>query len=188
MLIILITGLPASGKTTLGQKIAQKFSLPFLSKDEIKEQLFDTLGSGDREWSRKLSEASNNVLMILLAEMIRAKKSCIVESNFPAEKYEAKFNHLKKCASFQLLQIVCDADRSVLQKRLEDRASTGSRHPGHLDKILLREFTKKSTVSYHRAMKIIGRTMIVNTTRFEDIDYHYIFMEIENILQSETEN
>lgn len=47
--LIIITGLPGTGKTTLGRKLAEEFRLPFISKDDIKEFLFDNLGWKDRE-------------------------------------------------------------------------------------------------------------------------------------------
>ena len=43
-LLIIINGAPCTGKTTLGRKLAKQLCLPFLSKDGIKEVLFDTLG------------------------------------------------------------------------------------------------------------------------------------------------
>ncbi|MBD3290863.1 AAA family ATPase [candidate division KSB1 bacterium] len=188
MLIIIITGLPATGKTTLGRKIADRFGLPFFSKDEIKEQLFDTIGTGDREWSRKLSRASNALLMIILQQMIEAGRFCIVESNFPPEEYDEKFRLLVQNTPFRILQIICKTERPVLQKRLEDRARSGSRHPGHLDGILLKEFADKSDADYQYSVKLNDRTIIVNTTQFEEIDYPGIFMEIENALKSGNED
>ncbi|WP_425432548.1 AAA family ATPase [Hydrococcus rivularis] len=44
MLLILISGLPCTGKTTLARKIAQKLQLPLVCRDDIKESLFDSLG------------------------------------------------------------------------------------------------------------------------------------------------
>ena len=65
-LIIVVSGAPCTGKTTLGRRIAQEFRLPFLSKDAFKESLSDTLGRGDLEWSKKLGVAS----IMLLFEQI----------------------------------------------------------------------------------------------------------------------
>ncbi|MFZ4462043.1 MAG: AAA family ATPase [Patescibacteria group bacterium] len=42
-LLIIITGLPCTGKTTLGRKLAEELRLPFVSKDDFKELLFDDL-------------------------------------------------------------------------------------------------------------------------------------------------
>lgn len=42
--LIVIGGYSGSGKTTLAQGLARALSLPLLSKDVIKETLFDSLG------------------------------------------------------------------------------------------------------------------------------------------------
>jgi predicted kinase len=52
-LLIVITGLPGTGKTTLGRKLAEELALPFISKDDIKELLFDGLGWEDRAKLKK---------------------------------------------------------------------------------------------------------------------------------------
>ena len=44
MNIIVLAGMPASGKSTVAAKLSTAFSLPTLAKDELKESLFDTLG------------------------------------------------------------------------------------------------------------------------------------------------
>jgi dephospho-CoA kinase len=42
--VILITGHPATGKTTLAHYLAQELGLPLLWRDGLKEKLADTLG------------------------------------------------------------------------------------------------------------------------------------------------
>jgi shikimate kinase len=39
-LMIIVTGAPGAGKTTLSKNLAGKFNLPVINKDEIKELLF----------------------------------------------------------------------------------------------------------------------------------------------------
>ena len=51
---VIITGPPASGKTSLGIKLVTELKLPFIFKDGIKELLFDSLGWKDRDWSKNL--------------------------------------------------------------------------------------------------------------------------------------
>ena len=53
-LLIVVTGAPCAGKTTLARRIAETFRLPLIAKDDIKESLFDSLGWKDREWSKQL--------------------------------------------------------------------------------------------------------------------------------------
>jgi predicted kinase len=64
----IVSGLPGSGKTSLGRSLARAFDLPLLDKDEILEGLFDSLGGGDAEWRSRLSRAADEVLRRLALE------------------------------------------------------------------------------------------------------------------------
>ena len=70
--LVLISGPPGAGKTTLGAKIAQELGIPFLNKDGIKELLFDTLGWKDRAWSRQLGIASSALLFHMIERQLVA--------------------------------------------------------------------------------------------------------------------
>jgi predicted kinase len=59
-MIILLQGPPGSGKSTLGKSLSAKLNALFLSKDDLKEVLFDSLDVGGPEWSKKLGIASNS--------------------------------------------------------------------------------------------------------------------------------
>ena len=52
---IVLSGLPASGKSTLGRAVAKALRLPMLDKDELLEALFESRGIGDADWRRRLS-------------------------------------------------------------------------------------------------------------------------------------
>ncbi len=65
-LVILVTGLPASGKTTVARQVARHLGLPVFGKDDFKEVLFDTLGWKDLEWSRQLSQSCHGLLQCVV--------------------------------------------------------------------------------------------------------------------------
>ena len=48
MYCILVAGMPASGKSTIAVRISESLGIPMLSKDSIKEMLFDDLGFHSR--------------------------------------------------------------------------------------------------------------------------------------------
>ena len=117
--LVVVTGPPASGKTTLARALVPVLDVPLLEKDAIKEALFDVLGTGDAVWSRKLGRASFETMFRLAQRLPEA----ILEGNFPTEA-AARLNALAESP----IQIFCSAPFGVLLKRSEERR----RHPGHL--------------------------------------------------------
>ena len=45
-LLVVVTGPPASGKTSVAEELASRLGVAFLSKDTFKEVLYEHLGSG----------------------------------------------------------------------------------------------------------------------------------------------
>jgi predicted kinase len=139
-LLLIVTGLPCSGKTTVARKIAAELGLPLLTKDDIKERLFDTLGWSDRNWSRKLGGATYELLYYVIETMLASGISLAVESNFPPLETQERLRKIKEKTSFRAAIIECVAQSDVLQERWRHRAERGSRHPGHNDAAALEEF------------------------------------------------
>ena len=84
--VILVSGAPASGKTVLAEELAARLRLPLLSKDRIKETLFDALDVDDGvEWSRRLGYASFQMLMRWMGELVRGEAAFLVENAFHAD-------------------------------------------------------------------------------------------------------
>ena len=54
MYCILVTGIPAAGKSTMAKVMSEKLKLPVISKDTIKELLFDNVGFQSRAEKVKL--------------------------------------------------------------------------------------------------------------------------------------
>lgn len=128
--VVAVTGLPCTGKSTLAARLQRELVWPLLAKDAIKETLFDTLGWSDRAWSRRVSDASYELLFALLKQTVQARTNVIIEANFRAE-HAARFGELP--GSLRLVQILCVADGELLQQRFMARARDGTRHPGHVD-------------------------------------------------------
>jgi predicted kinase len=130
--ILIVTGLPASGKTTLARALADRYSAPLISKDLIKEPLLDVLGACDAAASRLLSDASFRVLAAAAVELARAGSSCVLEGNFRSGQHEPLLTAACERARI-VVQVLCRVEESVRLERLRSRAADASRHPGHRD-------------------------------------------------------
>jgi predicted kinase len=88
--LILLHGGPATGKTTLGLRLAETFGIPYFSKDGVKEPIFDHLGlpvaweTDDGLSGRDVDEASKTILIYIVEALLVARASCIIDSTFLA--------------------------------------------------------------------------------------------------------
>lgn len=179
-LLIIISGPPCTGKSTLGKKIAKEFKLPFISKDDIKESLFNDLGHSDREWSTKLGIAAYTILHHIIETLLSSKVSFIAESNFKPEFENERFLNLKKKYGFEPIQIMCHADGEILFERFKKRTESGERHPGHVDHLNYGSLKSTLLKGSLESLGIGGEVINIDTTNFDSIDYEQLFSTIKN--------
>jgi predicted kinase len=129
--VILITGHPATGKTTLAHYLAQELGLPLLYRDGLKEKLADTLGWSDDAWSLKLGAATWELLYHLVESLLRAHVSPIVESNFAPTYATPRWQQLMQQYPLRIIQVRCEADPAIVVQRHHARVQQGARHPIH---------------------------------------------------------
>jgi predicted kinase len=169
--VVVVSGPPASGKTTLAARLAADLRLPLHTKDRIKEALFDTLGGGDRAWSRKLGAATMEVLYHAVESELAAGCACVAEANFHPEWATPRFRDLQARYPCRPVQVQCRADGPTLLARFQARAVAGTRHPGHLDHLLAGELAPVLLRGYYDALDLDGPIFHVDTTDFAAVDY-----------------
>ncbi|MGL5875727.1 MAG: AAA family ATPase [Xenococcaceae cyanobacterium] len=180
--LIIISGLPCTGKTTLARKIARQFSIPLISKDDLKESLFDSLGWQDRNWSRKLGIASYNLLDRLIESQVSFGRSLIVESNFMPQFSTQKFLNLKQKYALRIIQIYCQAEAIVLFERFKQRVELGERHPGHQDHLNYQEFKKNLKSNEYETLNLGDLIIKIDTKDWTKLDYNFLFKQINEEL------
>ncbi|MCI0474696.1 MAG: ATP-binding protein [Anaerolineales bacterium] len=183
-LLLIVTGAPGTGKTTLARRIAQEFRLPLIAKDAIKESLFDSLGWKDRAWSQQLGRATIRLLFYFVETQLAAERSCIVESNFRTELATPEFRALQARHDFVPLQVVLKCERDVLAQRFRARSNSDARHPGHVDRLSSEEDLAEILSRDYGALDIGGQVIEIDTTDFGKIDYAELFRAIELAMNS----
>ena len=78
--LILVTGLPASGKSGFSSYAGDKLGLPVLEKDHYKEILFDDIGFKSREEKVKLGTAAMNIMYDQAGRLLKMGSDGILTS------------------------------------------------------------------------------------------------------------
>ena len=178
-ILILISGFSCTGKTTLAKKIAERYSLPLIGRDNIQESLYNSLGYSDRPWSKKLGIASYDLLYLFTEQLLANHKSLIIESNFKSTVDTAKLLNLKNKYQFHLLQIHCYTEIAITLQRFKNRAISGARHPGHVDHLIYEEMESNWKQGGYELLNVCDLSIKIDTTDFTLIDYDKIYTTIE---------
>ena len=129
--LLIVNGLPGSGKTTLSRELAPRLGLPLISKDDIKELLFDQLGWSDREQSKRFGGAAWELLWLMTERTLTGNGSLAIESSFFIEPTFRKLSEWRATRALRIVELHCTADRRLLVQRFQARALGPDRHPGH---------------------------------------------------------
>jgi len=183
-LLVIVTGLPCTGKTVLAHRLSAEIPLPIISKDDLKESLFDSLGWSDRDWSMKLGRATILLVYQLVETLLRTGVSTIAETYFHPDLAQAEFQAIQARAPFRPFVIEGIADGDVLWQRWQNRITRGERHPGHVDGTISDEAIRAVLLQGRTTpqLKLGSRCRVVDTTDFSAIPLNELLEAIRENL------
>lgn len=133
--VVLVSGPPGSGKSSLALPLAEALGFALLSKDRIKETLWDALrpSAASRSWSRRIGGSAMEVIWALA----RCCPEVVLEANFrPRSEYERwRLNGL----GARIVEVYCCCPLDVARERFAQRATMPDHHPAHVDRAVTPE-------------------------------------------------
>jgi len=129
--VVLISGTPGAGKTTLGWELSRRLHVPFLSRDDLKTSLHVTHRSTDPGEVWRFAGPAFDIFYDTISRLAKAGVSLVAEAAFHAGHSEESIDILS--AECTVIHIRLTTPDHLALDRYGDRARAGQRHPAHND-------------------------------------------------------
>jgi predicted kinase len=123
--LIVVSGAPGTGKSTVAAALGAALRFPVLSLDPVKEALADVLGLGGEDWSNQVGDAAAEVVFRLAA----AFPDAVAEGWWRSARRDRAIAEFAGAA-----EVFCRCDPRLASDRAKARIGHG-RHPIHRDVI-----------------------------------------------------
>lgn len=129
--LILVAGLPASGKSGFAAYAGRELNIPVIAKDELKEILFDDIGFQSRAEKLKLGDAATDLMYFMADQLMKSGSSVILDNNFESASVPG-LNRLMARHPCRLFTVRFDGEVSAIYQRFIARDQDPARHRGHV--------------------------------------------------------
>ena len=178
----------------MAEALSERLKLPVISKDAIKELLFDNVGFKSREEKVNLGIAGMRIMYYAAGQLMKARLPFILENNFESSEHGIK--DLIEKYQYSALTVTLTGDYRAIYRRFLERESSPGRHRGHVVNDCYPEkeentlkALKAKTISYENFVRGIeqrgfdafcvgGRQIKVDTTDFSKINMEELFSQI----------
>ncbi len=130
-LLVIVSGAPASGKTTLAKRLASKLGLVRLCKDELRETIADSLPPKTHLESKVHGGAAYALCYCLAVEILAIGVGVVLEAAFSRGLAEPALAPIVAQARAVLVHL--SASSQLSSDRFRAGFERGERHPAHMD-------------------------------------------------------
>lgn len=161
-LLVVVTGPPGAGKSTIAGELRARLGLPLITKDSVKELLGDALGIEDRARSQQLGGIVFELMALVVTELLAQGVSVIAEGNFTERS-----TLLTGLPPAEIVQVYVTAEPETLHTRLLER---DVRHPVHYDREAADEVAARAAGGEWAPLPLPGRLIEIDTTIWPDLE------------------
>ncbi len=193
--MILLAGLPAAGKSTFAGYLSKETGIPVLSKDFIKEKLFDRLGFQSRSEKVKLGDASRDIMYGLAEKFMEIGNPVILENNFESDGRDELMELISRY-QYHSITVFFGGNIEMIYERFIKRNHSAERHLGHvintcypavgpwepIHDISLEDYRKMIMERGIQDFTVGGDFIFVDTTDLSSINNQDILLQIKNKL------
>ena len=171
--LIIVCGLPGSGKTTLAKELAKKLNIFCLHKDSIKENLYELLELKTLDDSKMIGKKSIQLLLSLAKEHVLSGVDIILEAPFNYEKDIQTFHEWKNKYNLDIYCIITYIDSETRKDRFTNRV----RHQCHHDEE--RILIQKNILEEYEYKNMPGKKIDITTNIPTEELVDYIIKQIQ---------
>ena len=169
---IIVTGLPAGGKTTVAIRLAAELDWTLLDKDSFLEDLYNDIVVASLDNRRRLSKLSNVAFQTAATKL---NKAVLVSHWRPVSGQQntgTTPNFVEDHFS-KIIEVHCKCKPETAVARFRSR----KRHPGHMDKLKSHEDIQKQIQSLSNGYPLgIGQQLSVSTEGL--VNYPELFAKL----------
>ncbi|HZI47077.1 MAG TPA: AAA family ATPase [Pyrinomonadaceae bacterium] len=120
--LVIVTGRPGSGKTTLAKELGKLIYFPLVSRDEIKEGYVNTFKVKHDELPEHTNKTASEVFFKSIELLLTNNVSVIAEAAFQHQVWQPQITKFAKYS--EVILIVCEVDPEVAASRHLERGLT----------------------------------------------------------------
>ncbi|MBW4665423.1 MAG: ATP-binding protein [Chroococcus sp. CMT-3BRIN-NPC107] len=118
-LLIVVTGCPGSGKTTLAHTLARKIGCPTICRDEIKEGFVNTMQSSHESLGKDVNQGIYATFFEILDFLLSKQITLVAEAAFQHNLWVAPLERLLQTSQIKI--VVCTVDPHLARTRFIQR-------------------------------------------------------------------